>query len=254
MTPDQVLLGVNIDHSATLRQARYRGMDRTTGNMVEPDPVLIALLCEKAGADGITVHLREDRRHIQDRDVHRLRESIATRMNLEMASTQEMVRLALEINPDAVCLVPENREEISTEGGLDVVASSSRVGEVVAAMNEAGIMTSLFIDPDPKQIEKAALLKAPWIELHTGSFANASGNERERELERLIRMAELGASLGLAINAGHGINYVNIAEIMLIPHLHELNIGHSIISRALLFGIDEAVREMKAKILAVAPI
>jgi pyridoxine 5-phosphate synthase len=152
MTPDQVLLGVNIDHSATLRQARYRGMGRTTGNMVEPDPVLIALLCEKAGADGITVHLREDRRHIQDRDVHRLRESIATRMNLEMASTQEMVRLALEIKPDAVCLVPENREEISTEGGLDVAASSSRVGEVVAAMNEAGIMTSLFIDPDPKQI------------------------------------------------------------------------------------------------------
>jgi pyridoxine 5-phosphate synthase len=254
MTPDQVLLGVNIDHSATLRQARYRGMDRTTGNMVEPDPVLIALLCEKAGADGITVHLREDRRHIQDRDVHRLRESIATRMNLEMASTQEMVRLALEIKPDAVCLVPENREEISTEGGLDVVASSSRVGEVVAAMNEAGVMTSLFIDPDPKQIEKAALLKAPRIELHPGSFANASGSVRERELERLIRMAELGSSLGLTINAGHGINYVNIAEIMLIPHLHELNIGHSIISRALLFGIDEAVREMKAKILAVAPI
>lgn len=254
MTPDQVLLGVNIDHSATLRQARYRGMDRTTGNMVEPDPVLIALLCEKAGADGITVHLREDRRHIQDRDVHRLRESIATRMNLEMASTQEMVQLALEIKPDAVCLVPENREEISTEGGLDVVASSSRVGEVVAAMNEAGIMTSLFIDPDPKQIEKAALLKAPWIELHTGSFANASGSERERELERLIRMAELGSSLGLTINAGHGINYVNIGEVMLIPHLHELNIGHSIISRALLFGIDEAVREMKAKILTAAPI
>ncbi|RKX34630.1 MAG: pyridoxine 5'-phosphate synthase [Verrucomicrobia bacterium] len=254
MTSDQVLLGVNIDHSATLRQARYRGMDRTTGGMVEPDPVLIALLCEKAGADGITVHLREDRRHIQERDVRRLRESITTRLNLEMASTSEMIRLALEIKPDAVCLVPENREEISTEGGLDVVALSSKVGDVVAAMNESGIETSLFIDPDPKQIEKAALLKAPWIELHTGSFANTSGNEREREFERLNQMAALGASLGLTINAGHGINYVNISEIMRIPHLHELNIGHSIISRALLFGIDEAVREMKAKILSATPI
>lgn len=254
MTSDQVLLGVNIDHSATLRQARYREMDRTTGIMVEPDPVLIALLCEKAGADGITVHLREDRRHIQERDVLRLRESITTRMNLEMASTPEMVRLALEIKPDAVCLVPENREEVSTEGGLDVVALSSKVGDVVAAMTDSGIQTSLFIDPDPEQVEKAALLKAPWIELHTGSFANASGIERERELDRLYRMAELGASLGLTINAGHGINYVNISETMRIPHLHELNIGHSIISRALLFGIDEAVREMKAKILSATPI
>jgi pyridoxine 5-phosphate synthase len=254
MTPDQVLLGVNIDHSATLRQARYREMDRTTGILVEPDPVLIALLCEKAGADGITVHLREDRRHIQERDVLRLRESITTRMNLEMASTPEMVRLALEIKPDAVCLVPENREEVSTEGGLDVVALSSKVGDVVAAMNESGIKTSLFIDPDSEQVEKAALLKAPWIELHTGSFANASGNEREWEFDRLYRMAELGASLGLTINAGHGINYVNISEIMRIPHLHELNIGHSIISRALLFGIDEAVREMKARILSATPI
>lgn len=254
MTANQVLLGVNIDHSATLRQARYRGMDRTTGIMVEPDPVLIALLCEKAGADGITVHLREDRRHIQERDVRRLRESITTRMNLEMASTREMVRLALELKPDAVCLVPENREEISTEGGLDVVALSSKIGDVVAAMNESGIMTSLFIDPDPKQVEQAARLKAPWIELHTGSFANASGKEREREFERLDRMAEFGASLGLTINAGHGINYVNISEIMRIPHLHELNIGHSIVSRALLFGIDEAVREMKAKIRSAVPI
>jgi pyridoxine 5-phosphate synthase len=254
MRPDQVLLGINIDHAATLRQARYRGMDRTAGIMVEPDPVLIALLSEKAGADGITVHLREDRRHIQDQDVCRLRESIATRLNLEIAATPEMIRLALENKPHSVCLVPENREEITTEGGLDVVASSAKVGEAIAAMTESKITTSLFIDPDPDQVEQAALLKAPWIELQTGSFANATGGERKREFQRLKRAADLGASLELTVNAGHGINYVNISEIMRIPHLHELNIGHSILSRALLFGIDEAVREMKAKIRFAAPI
>lgn len=247
MTPDQVLLGVNIDHAATLRQARYRSAGRTAGFVVEPDPVLIGLLAEKAGADSITVHLREDRRHMQDEDVQRLRVCMATRLNLEMAATDAMVALALDLKPDSVCLVPEKREEISTEGGLDVVASASRVGEVVAAMTEAGIETSLFIDPDQAQVEKSAELKAPWIELHTGSFANAGGAVRSLELERLATAAELGASLGLVINAGHGINYVNIAEIMELPHLHELNIGHSIISRSLIYGIDEAVREMKAQ-------
>lgn len=247
MTPDQVLLGVNIDHAATLRQARYRSAGRTAGFVVEPDPVLIGLLAEKAGADSITVHLREDRRHMQDEDVQRLRVCMATRLNLEMAATDAMVALALDLKPDSVCLVPEKREEISTEGGLDVVASASRVGEVVAAMTEAGIETSLFIDPDQAQVEKSAELKAPWIELHTGSFANAGGVVRSRELERLATAAELGASLGLVINAGHGINYVNIAEIMELPHLHELNIGHSIISRSLIYGIDEAVREMIAQ-------
>lgn len=247
MTPDQVLLGVNIDHAATLRQARYRSAGRTAGFVVEPDPVLIGLLAEKAGADSITVHLREDRRHMQDEDVQRLRVCMATRLNLEMAATDAMVALALDLKPDSVCLVPEKREEISTEGGLDVVASASRVGEVVAAMTEAGIETSLFIDPDQAQVEKSAELKAPWIELHTGSFANAGGAVRSLELERLATAAELGASLGLVINAGHGINYVNIAEIMELPHLHELNIGHSIISRSLIYGIDEAVREMIAQ-------
>lgn len=247
MTPDQVLLGVNIDHAATLRQARYRSAGRTAGFVVEPDPVLIGLLAEKAGADSITVHLREDRRHIQDEDVRRLRICMTTRLNLEMAATEAMVALALDIKPDSVCLVPEKREEISTEGGLDVVASASRVGEVVAAMTEAGIETSLFIDPDDDQVAKAAELKAPWIELHTGSFANAHGTVRSLEIERLSRAADLGASLDLVINAGHGINYVNLAEIMEVPHLNELNIGHSIISRSLIYGIDEAVREMKAK-------
>lgn len=247
MTPDQVLLGVNIDHAATLRQARYRSAGRTAGFVVEPDPVLIGLLAEKAGADSITVHLREDRRHMQDEDVERLRVCMATRLNLEMAATDAMVALALDLKPDSVCLVPEKREEVSTEGGLDVVGSASRVGEVIAAMTEAGIDTSLFIDPDRAQVEKSAELKAPWIELHTGSFANARGDVRALEIERLVTAADLGASLGLVINAGHGINYVNIAEIMDLPHLHELNIGHSIISRSLLYGIDEAVREMKAQ-------
>ncbi len=247
MTPEQVLLGVNIDHAATLRQVRYRSAGRTAGFVVEPDPVLIGLLAEKAGADSITVHLREDRRHIQDEDVRRLRTCMTTRLNLEMAATDEMISFALEVKPDSICLVPEKREEISTEGGLDVIASAERVGEVVAAMSDAGIETSLFIDPDPDQVEKAAELKAPWIELHTGSFANAAGAVRALEIERLQTAADLGASLGLVINAGHGINYVNIAEIMQVSPLQELNIGHSIICRSLIYGIDEAVREMKAR-------
>jgi len=243
-----ILLGLNIDHAATLRQARYRESGRTTGGTVEPDPVALALRAERAGADGITVHLREDRRHIQERDVARLRESIATRLNLEMACTPAMTALALQLKPDSVCLVPENRQEITTEGGLDVVAGEIRVRTVVEAMRAAGIVTSLFIGPDEAPIELAAQLRSPWIELHTGAYAEAwRSPQRKAEFERLRRGAALAHQLGLVVNAGHGINYVNIAEIRTLPHLHELNIGHSILSRALFTGIEEAVREMKAR-------
>jgi pyridoxine 5-phosphate synthase len=243
-----ILLGVNIDHCATLRQARYRQAGATVGGAVEPDPVTLALLCERAGADGITVHLREDRRHIQERDVARLRETIATRLNLEMACTPAMIAYALQLKPDSVCLVPENRAEVTTEGGLDVVGNRDRVRACVEAMNAAGIKTSLFIDPDEPQIELAAKLAAPWIELHTGAYANACFTPRRAaEFKRLTVGAAQAHELGLTVNAGHGINYVNIPEVRTIPHLHELNIGHSIISRALLTGIEEAVREMKTR-------
>ncbi len=243
-----ILLGINIDHCATVRQARYQQADSTVGGYVEPDPVALALLAERAGADGITAHLREDRRHVQDRDIWRLRESIATRLNLEMACTPEMVAFALEVKPDSVCLVPESREEVTTEGGLDVVGNRDRVESCVESMNEAGIKTSLFIDPDESQIELSAELGAPWIELHTGAYANEYYSEsRVTELERLRIGCVRGQKCGLVVNAGHGINYVNIAEVRTLPHLHELNIGHSIISRALFTGIEEAVVEMKAR-------
>jgi len=243
-----ILLGLNIDHCATVRQARYRDASSSCGGMVEPDPVTLALVAEQAGADGITVHLREDRRHIQERDVWRLRESIATRLNLEMACTPAMIEFALKLKPDSVCVVPESRQELTTEGGLDVLGNRSRVSECVAAMNAAGIITSLFIDPEPSQIELSAELKAPWIELHTGAYANAyHGAARAAEFKRLCVGSSFGKDCGLTINAGHGINYINIAEVRRIPHLHELNIGHSIISRALFNGIPEAVREMKLR-------
>ncbi|HEX3728491.1 MAG TPA: pyridoxine 5'-phosphate synthase [Opitutaceae bacterium] len=242
-----ILLGVNIDHCATLRQARYRG-EAAAGGMVEPDPVALALIAERAGADGITVHLREDKRHIQERDVWRLRESIATRLNLEMAATPEMTALALKLRPDSVCVVPENRQEITTEGGLDVVANRDRVKAVTEAMNAAGIKTSLFIDPDEPQIELSAKLGAPLVELHTGAYANAyHGPRRAAEFQRLRLGAARAHELGLVVNAGHGINYVNIAEVRTVPHLHELNIGHSLLSRALFTGIAEAVAEMKTR-------
>jgi pyridoxine 5-phosphate synthase len=215
---------------------------------VEPDPVTLAVLAERAGADGITVHLREDRRHIQEGDVWRLRETIGTRLNLEMACTPAMTEFALKLKPDSVCLVPENRQEITTEGGLDVVGSEERVRTVIAAMSAAGIVTSLFISPDEAPIELSARLKSPWIELHTGAYAGAYHSPRRKtEFERLRRGAALAHQLGLVVNAGHGINYVNIAEIRTLPHLHELNIGHSIMSRALFTGLEEAVREMKAR-------
>jgi pyridoxine 5-phosphate synthase len=246
-----ILLGVNIDHCATVRQARYRQAPATVGGAVEPDPVLLAILSERAGADGITVHLREDRRHIQERDVWRLRESIQTRLNLEMACTPAMIDFALRLKPDSVCIVPESREEITTEGGLDVVANRERVKGCVDAMNTAGIKTSLFIDPEEGQIELSAKLGAPWVELHTGAYSNAYYTpERKTEFERLRIGAGLAHHHNLTVNAGHGINYVNIAEIRTIPHLHELNIGHSIISRALFTGIEEAVAEMKARMNA----
>ena len=242
-----ILLGLNIDHAATLRQARYRSAGATQGGAIEPDPVELAFRCEKAGADGITVHLREDRRHIQDEDVNRLAAAISTRLNLEMACTPAMTALALQLKPHSVCLVPESREEITTEGGLDVVKHRDKVARVTEAMNAAGIKTSLFIDPEADQIAMAVKLQAPWVELHTGAYANAyHGAGRAAEFARLLSGAEQAHTAGLVVNAGHGINYVNIAEIRTIPHLHELNIGHSIISRALFTGIEEAVRTMKA--------
>ncbi|HEY0967805.1 MAG TPA: pyridoxine 5'-phosphate synthase [Opitutaceae bacterium] len=247
-----ILLGVNIDHCATVRQARYRQAEATTGGCIEPDPVTFAVLSERAGADGITVHLREDRRHIQERDVWRLRETIGTRLNLEMACTPAMIEFALKLKPESVCVVPESREEVTTEGGLDVVGARDRVRACVEAMNAAGIITSLFIDPDEAQIELSAKLGAPWIELHTGAYANAYHHAgRAAEFKRLRVGATLGHQCGLVVNAGHGINYVNIAEVRTLPHLHELNIGHSIVSRALFTGVEEAVREMKTRMNAV---
>jgi pyridoxine 5-phosphate synthase len=243
-----ILLGVNIDHCATLRQARYRDAGDAAGAAVEPDPVAIAERAERAGADGITAHLREDRRHIQERDVWRLRESLSTRLNLEIACTQAMIDFALKLKPSSVCVVPENRKEVTTEGGLDVVGGRDRVNACIKAMAAAGIETSLFIDPDEAQIELSAKLGAPTVELHTGAYSNAYGTPgRPKEFQRLRLGAVRAHDLGLKVNAGHGINYVNIAEVRTLPHLHELNIGHSILSRALFTGIEEAVREMRAR-------
>jgi pyridoxine 5-phosphate synthase len=247
-----ILLGVNIDHAATLRQARYRQRPETHGGPVEPDPVTLAFLAERAGADGITVHLREDRRHIQERDVHRLREGVATRLNLEMACTPGMLAFALAVRPDSVCLVPESREEVTTEGGLDVVGQKARVREIISVLGGAGIIVSLFIDPEPAQIDAAAELCAPWIELHTGAYANryhGPPGPRRTEWERLCAGARRAHVHGLVVNAGHGINYTNVSEVRTLPHAHEFNIGHSILSRALATGIEEAVREMKQRLL-----
>ncbi len=249
MNSDEILLGVNIDHVATLRQTRYRETVRTSGTFVEPDPVFAALVAEQAGADQITVHPREDARHIQREDVLRLREAIKTRLNMEMACTQDMADFALKVKPDCVCIVPENRTEVTTEGGLDVITHFDRVRDVVQEMNSEGIKVSLFIDPDPEHIESSAELEADMVELHTGAFANHYYDvQSDIELDKLSMAAKQAHNLGLTVNAGHGINYVNIREILQIPHLHELNIGHSIISRAVISGLDEAVREMLFKI------
>jgi len=243
-----ILLGVNIDHCATVRQARYREAAATTGGAVEPDPVAFATAAERAGADGITVHLREDRRHIQERDVHRLRECVATRLNLEMAGTPEMTAFALKLRPEYVCVVPESRQEVTTEGGLDVAGNLDRVRACVEALAAAGIKVSLFIDPDEPQIAASAKVGAPLVELHTGAWANVFHTARRADEFRRLRVGAVAAhQAGLIVNAGHGINYVNVAEVRLLPHLHELNIGHSIVSRALFTGVEEAVREMRAR-------
>jgi pyridoxine 5-phosphate synthase len=230
-------LGVNIDHVATIRQAR-----RT----VEPDPVAAAVLAELAGADGITVHLREDRRHIQDRDVRLLRQTVRTHLNLEMAATDEMVSIALDIQPDYVTLVPERREEVTTEGGLDVAGQVDRMGRIVDKLQSAGIPVSLFIDADPKQIQSASIVKAQFIELHTGRYAEAQDESTcAKELETLARGCEQAIIQGLRINAGHGLTYWNTYPVACLPGMEELNIGHTIISRSVLVGIERAVREMK---------
>jgi pyridoxine 5-phosphate synthase len=245
-------LGVNIDHTATVREARYRGLGHG-----EPDPVETALLSELAGAHGITAHLREDRRHIQDRDIFALREKIKTRLNLEMANAPEIVAIALKVKPDIVCIVPERRTEVTTEGGLNVVAAESAIGETRRRLNDAGIAVSLFIEPDPRQIEASARTGSQFIELHTGRFAEEFYREhlpgsslvhpaKSKELTRLIEGATQAHELGLQVNAGHGLNYLNLPVIKHVPYLVELNIGHSIISRALSVGITAAVKEMLA--------
>ncbi len=231
-------LGVNIDHVATVRQAR-----RT----VEPDPIAAAVLAELGGADGITAHLREDRRHIQERDIRLLRQTVRTHLNLEMAATPEMMAIALDVRPDYVTLVPERREEVTTEGGLDVVAGGDRLRAAVAQLQEAGIPVSLFVDADAKQLEAAAATGARFVELHTGTYANArTAAERCRELAVLQEGAAQALALGLRVNAGHGLTYGNVQPIARIPGMEELNIGHSIVSRAVLVGLERAVREMKA--------
>jgi pyridoxine 5-phosphate synthase len=234
-------LGVNIDHVATLREARYRGRDRG-----EPDPIEAALICESAGAHGITAHLREDRRHILDRDVRQLRQVIKTRLNLEMANVPQIVALALEIKPDIVCIVPERRTEVTTEGGLDAARHWASLAETRQRLLEAGIEVSLFIAPDAEQVEAAARVGSQFVELHTGAFAENFHRKRERavELDRLIAAANQAHSLGLRVNAGHGLNYQNLAVLRQVPHMVELNIGHSIISRAIVVGLATAVREM----------
>ena len=236
-------LGVNIDHAATLRQARYARDPESI--LVEPDPAEAALIAEKAGADGITAHLREDRRHIQDRDIFRLKEKLKTKLNLEMGNAPEIVAIALQVKPHDACLVPENRNEVTTEGGLDCLTHRNALADTIGKLHDVGTVVSLFIDPDPNQIRAAANLKAEYIELHTGAFANATGPDRTRELQRLIEGAELAHDLGLRVNAGHGLNYTNVREVFAVPHLEELNIGHAIISRALLTGLATAVRDMK---------
>ncbi len=230
-------LGVNIDHVATLRQAR---------GTAYPDVLTAARCCEAAGADGITIHLREDRRHIQDADVYTLREALMVRMNLEMANSPEIVAIALDVSPDEVCLVPEKREELTTEGGLDVAGQFDELKPTVAALTEAGILVSMFIDPEPAQIEATVALGAPYIELHTGTFCDATGDEADAEMARLIEGAQLATTAGLKVNAGHGINLDNLAGILRMPYLDTLNIGHSIVAHAVFVGMENAVRAMMA--------
>lgn len=239
-------LGVNIDHSATLRQARYRLSDAESA-IVEPDVVQIALEAELGGADSITAHLREDRRHIQDADMFALRGAITTKLNMEMACNEDVISVALRVCPDYVCLVPENRMEITTEGGLDLRSNAGKAASAVERLSEMGARCSIFVDPDPEQIRLAAKIGAPAVELHTGAYANSwlKDAERREQLERIRRAAEAAAELGLTVNSGHGINYLNVRPLVRAFAFNELNIGHSILSRALAVGVREAVREMK---------
>ncbi len=230
-------LGVNIDHIANVRQAR-----RT----VEPDPVPFAMLAELGGADGITVHLREDRRHIQDRDVRLLRETVRSRLNLEMAATEEMLSIALKLGPDMVTLVPERREEVTTEGGLDVVSQLETMTDAVNRLQESGIPVSLFVDPDERQLEACRSIGARWVELHTGAYAEASWSQQPLELARITEGSSIARQLGLRVNSGHGLTYQNVEPVAAIEGMEELNIGHSIVARALAVGLQQAVREMKA--------
>ena len=236
MSGAELQLGVNIDHVATLRQAR--------GGR-SPDPLLAALAAEQSGADFITLHLREDRRHIQDRDVRALRAALQTRMNLEIAATPEMLAIALEVQPQDACLVPEKRTEVTTEGGLDVASQLESITQACRRLAAGGIRVSLFIDPDAEQVDAAARAGAPVVELHTGSYAEAQGAERGRELARLVAAARRATAAGLAANAGHGLDYHNVGLVASIPELVELNIGHAIVARAVTTGIGPAVREMK---------
>ncbi len=229
-------LGVNIDHVATLRQVRRASY---------PDPLFAALLAEQAGADSITLHLREDRRHIQDYDVTRMRESLQTRMNLEMAATEAMLRFAREVRPQDCCLVPERREELTTEGGLDVAGQVERLKDCCAGLDDAGIRVSLFIDPEPEQLEAALEVGAPVVELHTGAYAESTGERQAMELMRLTEAARFGSRIGLTVHAGHGLHYHNVQPVAAIPEIVELNIGHAIVARAVMDGMGPAVREMR---------
>ncbi len=229
-------LGVNIDHVATLRQAR--------GSRY-PDPVSAALIAEKSGADSITLHLREDRRHIQDRDVHALKEAMQTHMNLEMAVTEEMLLIATELNPSDCCLVPEKREELTTEGGLDVAGQLEKVTDACSRLTGQGIRVSLFIDPDERQLDAAVKAGAPVVELHTGTYADCDGDAQQAELERVVAAATYGQQIGLIVNAGHGLHYENVTAIARIPEIIELNIGHAIIAQSVFDGLSAAVNNMK---------
>lgn len=237
MNKSHLLLGVNIDHVATLRQTRHTRY---------PDPVEAVYAAENGGADGITVHLREDRRHIQERDIELIQAVMLTRLNLEMAVTDSMVAYAEKMRPPHCCFVPERREELTTEGGLDVIANANKIGEAITRLKKKGIEVSLFIDPDKKQIEAALKTGAPVIEIHTGAYADARTEaEREQELHRIIQAVQFAHQSGLVVNAGHGLNYQNVQAIARIPEINELNIGHGIIARAIFMGLENAVREMK---------
>ncbi|TCK60861.1 pyridoxine 5'-phosphate synthase [Seleniivibrio woodruffii] len=234
-----VRLGVNIDHVATVRQARLAA---------EPDPVHAAVLAELGGADQITIHLREDRRHICDRDLAILRQTVKTRLNLEMASTEEMVRIALETKPDMVTLVPEKRQELTTEGGLNVLGNYDSLADSVQRLKDGGIFVSLFVDADADQMEKCAEMGADAVEIHTGRYADTKGAQQREELSRIIFAGQKCRELGLVLNSGHGLNYHNVGEIVTIPGMNEVNIGHSIIARSIFVGVERAVREMKETI------